>query len=68
MLITGYTLEFVNDFTSLDREDMWNAGNLKHFADLWELLNIDIIENDLAAMLVDFLLHKWFEDLARTAP
>jgi hypothetical protein len=47
---------------------MRNAGYLEHLADLGELLDVNIVENYLAIMLIDLFLHKGLEYLAGTTP
>ena len=47
---------------------MRDAGHLQHLSNLWELLNVDIVEHDFAAVVADLFLHEWLEHLARTAP
>lgn len=47
---------------------MRDAGNLEHLSNLWELLNIDIVEHNFASVITDLFLHEGLEDLAWTAP
>lgn len=47
---------------------MRDAGHLQHLSNLWELLNVDIVEHDFVAVVADLFLHEGLEHLARTAP
>lgn len=67
-LITLDTLELVLDLACQDSKDVRDAGDFKHFADLWELLNVDVVESNLAIMLGHCFLHQRLESYARTAP
>ena len=68
VLIASYSLKFVDNFTPFDCEHMRDTWDLEHLCDLLELFDINIVENNLAIMLIDFFLHEWLEDLAGTAP
>ena len=68
MRIAGNPCEFIKYLAALDSKDVRHAGDLEHVSYLWELLNIDVVEDDLAIMLGDCFLHNRFQDLAGSAP